>query len=79
MPTLKANNINACFDKCTTALSTVGAQYAQGACVPAFVVRDVAGASGLQLLTKGECTGDGDLCAPCLNPLMGGAPSHSCE
>ncbi|HVU02265.1 MAG TPA: hypothetical protein VHE30_10960 [Polyangiaceae bacterium] len=78
VPTLKAQNINACFAKCTTTLASFGDQYGPGACVPAYVVRDV-NPAGLAILTKGTCTGDGELCAPCLDPLNAGAKTNSCE
>lgn len=75
-PTLKVNNVKGCFTKCDTGIA---GQYAPGACVPSYVVRDVGGNGAVKLFKKGTCTGDDDICAPCANPLTGGSPSHSCE
>jgi hypothetical protein len=83
-PVLKANNPKACFEKCTTTLgplSTPGVDFSPGACVPAYIVRDVS-PGGLGLLKKDTCTGADELCAPCLDPLSmptAGVPTHSCE
>lgn len=81
VPILKANDTAACFVKCTTTLTGLGKQYAAGACVPAYIVRDV-NPQGLPILKKDTCTGADELCAPCLDPLsmpVAGVKTHSCE
>ena len=83
-PALKVKDAHACFEKCTTTLTplnTPGFDYSPGACVPSYIVRDVAPA-GLPILKKDTCLGADELCAPCLNPQSmptSGDPSHSCE
>jgi len=76
VPTLKANNLNACFEKCSTGK---GSTYDPGACVPAFVVADV-NPGALALFPAGApCSAD-FVCAPCVDPLMAhGHYSASCE
>jgi hypothetical protein len=84
VPTLKAKDTAACFAKCTTtlgALNTKTLDFKPGACVPAYIVRDV-NPAGLGLLKKDTCTGADELCAPCLDPLsmpVQGVATHSCE
>jgi hypothetical protein len=80
VPTLKAKDTAACFAKCSSGLGgSLGAQYEPGACVPTYIVTDVAGAAGLAIVKKGSCTGEGELCAPCADPLHAGMASHACE
>jgi hypothetical protein len=80
-PILKVKDPNACFEKCTTTLTVFGAEYGAGACVPAYIVRDV-NPAGLAILKKDTCTGADELCAPCRDPLAmpkAGVATHSCE
>jgi hypothetical protein len=81
VPTAKAKDPAACLPRCTTTLAGLGKQYAAGACVPAFVVRD-ANASGLAILKRDTCADPNALCAPCADPLsqpLAGVPTHYCE
>jgi hypothetical protein len=81
VPKLKADNLNSCFVKCQTAsttLSSFGAQYNDGACVPKYIVGDTQGATALAALVQSTC-GQGELCAPCLNPLMSGMTTGACQ
>jgi hypothetical protein len=73
-PTLKANNVNACFEKCQSGLT--GA-YADGACVPIYVATDVS-PSALAFVKQTTCA-SGEVCAPCEDILNPGIPSHSCQ
>jgi len=67
-----------CNERCTTTLGPLGDQYGPGACVPSYFVRDMSPA-GLSILTAGTCTGPGDLCSPCLDPLNSGVPTGACQ
>jgi hypothetical protein len=73
-PALKANGVNACFDKCQTGL---GFPYAEGACVPDFVVRDI-NAAAIGVIVKKTTCPDNYLCAPCADPQHAGMASNSC-
>jgi hypothetical protein len=78
-PTVKVRDLSACFEPCESAVSSLGAQYAAGACVPYYVVASNPDLSvGLSVLTQGSCA-TGELCAPCLNPLGGDAPTGACQ
>ena len=77
-PALKVNDPNACFAQCESqAADLLGEKYRSGGCVPSYVVALVA-AAGVGQLGQGTCA-DGELCAPCLNPLNGDAPSGACQ
>ena len=60
-PTLKAQNVNACFTKCQSGLSA--AAYHDGACVPIYVATDVS--PGALAFVKQTTCGAGEVCAPC--------------
>lgn len=81
VPKLKAQDLNGCFPKCQTAsttLSSFGAQYNDGACVPIYIVGASQGATALAALVQSSCSA-GELCAPCLNPLMAGMTTGACQ
>lgn len=68
-----------CFPTCTTPLGHAlsAPEYAPGACLPAYVVRDL-NPAGLSPLTRDVCAPD-ELCSPCRDPLNGGTPSGACD
>ena len=80
VPTVKANDVNACFAKCDVMSPTVamfGQKYTVGACVPYYIVADTQ-PTALSALVQSSCAA-GELCAPCLNPLMSGMPTGACQ
>lgn len=58
---------------CTTNFGLLGPEYEAGACL-----HDCIPATDQLGITKGDCM-DGFKCAPCLNPLDGGAPTGACD
>jgi len=77
-PAVKVNDPSACFAQCESqAADLLGDRYRPGGCVPSYVVALVA-AAGVGQLAQGTCQ-DGELCAPCLNPLAGDAATGACQ
>jgi hypothetical protein len=77
VPAAQVEAPRSCSARCTTTLGSFGDQYAPGACVPTYIVRDV-NPTGLAILTQGTCA-FGEMCAPCLDPLNNGVSSRMCE
>lgn len=88
VPAKKVADPGYCFPRCSTSNFTVisGGQdvsYRPGACSPAYVIFDVAGAVGITVSTGGgPCEAD-SLCAPCKSPITTttanmGDPSGAC-
>ena len=73
-PTLKAQNVDACFPKCQSGLSS---GFTDGACVPIYVATDVS-PSALAFVKQTTC-GPGEVCGPCQDLLHPGEPSHACQ
>jgi hypothetical protein len=77
-PALKVNDTSACFEPCESVVgSLLGERYTAGGCVPSFVISLVEPVATPQL-TQGTCA-EGELCAPCVNPLSGDAPTGACQ
>jgi hypothetical protein len=77
-PALKVRDTGACFTPCESTIADVlGPAYGPGGCVPSYVVALVEPLAVGQL-TQGPCA-EGELCAPCVNPLAGDAPTGACE
>jgi hypothetical protein len=74
LPSLKAEDLQACLAPCQT---TLASPYDDGACVPVFVIRDV-NAVALAILDQSTCQ-SGDLCEPCADPLHAGLASGACD
>jgi hypothetical protein len=74
-PTLKAQNVNACFPKCQSGLTGPG--LSDGACVPIYVATDVS-PSALAFVKQTTCN-PGEVCGPCQDLLHPGEPSHACQ
>jgi hypothetical protein len=72
-PALKVKNPNECFAPCDSFIA------GPGGCVAAFLVAAVQ-ASAVSVLGQATCA-EGELCAPCLNPLSMPAnqPSGACQ
>jgi hypothetical protein len=74
-PNVKVANIDAKFPSCTTTMfcDSDGGGCWPGACIPACILPEE-----LRMLPRTTCA-EGEICAPCNNPLQDGASTGACD
>jgi hypothetical protein len=77
MPNLKAANYTACFAPCETSRLVQAAGSKEGGCIPPYIAA-ASNPDAVGFLEQGKC-GEGELCAPCLDPTKDNAVSGACE